>query len=29
MGSIFRVPFIYVQDFGEAVSECQKSGVKV
>lgn len=29
MGSIFRVPFIYVQDFGDAVSECQKSGVKV
>lgn len=29
MGSIFRVPFIYVQDFGEAVSECQKSSVKV
>lgn len=29
MGSIFRVPFIYVQDFGETVSECQKSGVKV
>ena len=29
MGSIFRVPFIYVQDFGEAVSECQKSGVNV
>ena len=29
MGSIFRVPFIYVQDFEEAVSECQKSGVKV
>ena len=29
MGSIFREPFIYVQDFGEAVSECQKSGVKV
>lgn len=29
MGSIFRVPFVYVQDFEEAVSECQKSGVKV
>lgn len=29
MGSIFRVPFVYVQDFGEAVSECQKAGVKV
>jgi len=29
MGSIFRVPFMYASDFEEAVSECQKSGVKV
>ena len=29
MGSIFRVPFVYVQDFSEAVTQCQKSGVKV
>ena len=29
MGSIFRVPFVYVQDFGEAVSQCQKAGIKV
>ena len=29
MGSIFRVPFVYVQDFNEAVTQCQKSGVKV
>ena len=29
MGSIFRVPFVYVQDFNEAVTQCQKAGVKV
>lgn len=29
MGSIFRVPFVYVQDFSEAVTQCQKAGVKV
>ena len=29
MGSIFRVPFMYASNFEEAVSECQKSGVKV
>ena len=29
MGSVFRVPFVYAEDFGEAVSECQKAGVKV
>ena len=29
MGSIFRVPFVYVQDFSEAVSQCQNAGIKV
>ena len=29
MGSIFRVPFVYVQDFSDAVSQCQNSGIKV
>ncbi len=29
MGSIFRVPFVYVQDFSEAVTQCQNAGVKV
>ena len=29
MGSIFRVPFVYVQDFSDAVSQCQNAGIKV
>jgi len=29
MGSIFRVPFVYVQDFSGAVSQCQNAGIKV
>ena len=28
MGSIFRVPFVYVQDFSDAVSQCQNAGIK-
>lgn len=29
MGSIFRVPFLYVEDFKKAVEDLQKSGVSV
>lgn len=29
MGSIFRVPFVYVQDFSDAVSQCKNAGIKV
>lgn len=28
MGSIFRVPFVYVQDFSEAVTQCQKAALR-
>ncbi len=29
MGSIFRVPFVYAEDFENAVIECRKAGIKV
>jgi len=29
MGSLFRMPFVYVEDFTEAMETCQKAGVKL
>lgn len=29
MGSIYRVPFIYVEDFTEAMKKCQQEGVNI
>jgi TrmH family RNA methyltransferase len=29
MGSIFRMPFTYVEDFGEAIQKAQGAGVQV
>ncbi|MDD3238861.1 MAG: RNA methyltransferase [Lachnospira sp.] len=29
MGSIYRVPFMYVSDFTEAMKECQKEGISL